>query len=258
MLMYDSDQPQAIPNGAYAAGYVDGYAASAWASPVGFPRFPEARRIAVFFGTTVTDGDSFDIENGDMTPAEAPAAVHNAHARGVQVPWCYCNRANRPAVENALIMAGVMSDQVALWIATLDGTQTVPPGPYPIAAVQYANSAMSGGHYDLSLVNAVFGPGGGTIGGDELKTYIVNTPTEGQWLLCLPSGYYVHLTTGAVVGQLQGDGATILAVDEQQHQNLLASRPSSGSGGTPPPPGPAEPTTLTLDVPAQTITGQLK
>jgi hypothetical protein len=103
-----------------------------------------------------------------------------------------------------------------------------------------------------------FGPGGGTIGGDEMKTYIVNTPTEGQWLLCLPSGYYVHLTTPAAVAQFSNDGATILAVDEQQHQNLLASRPSSGSGGTPPPPGPAEPTTLTLDVPAQTITGQLK
>jgi hypothetical protein len=104
----------------------------------------------------------------------------------------------------------------------------------------------------------VFGPGGGTIGGDEMKTYIVNTPTEGQWLLCLPSGYYVHLTTPAAVAQFSADGATVLAVDEQQHQNLLASRPSSGSGGTPPPPGPAEPTTLTLDVPAQTITGQLK
>lgn len=162
--MYDSDQPQAIPSGVWAAGYVDGYAASAWASVVGFPRFPGARRIAVFLATTVVDGDSFDVENGDMTPAEAPTAVANAHARGIAMPWVYCDRSTRPAVENALIMNGVLSDQVALWIATLDGTQTVPPGPYPVAAVQYLNPAHgSGGHYDLSLVNVAFGPGGGTI-----------------------------------------------------------------------------------------------
>lgn len=164
--MYDSDTPTAIPSGVYAAGYVDGYAAALWAGPDGFPRFPNARRIAVFLGTTVYDGDSFDVENGDMTPAEAPAAVANAHARGIAVPWVYCNRSARKAVENALIMAGVHSDAVALWIATLDGTETVPPGPYPIAAVQYLNpSHGSGGHYDLSLVNAVFGPGGHSIGG---------------------------------------------------------------------------------------------
>jgi hypothetical protein len=228
-LLYDSDQPSSIPSGVWAAGYVDGYAAGPlyWGAPGAWSHFPNAKRIAVFGQTN--DGDCLDVERGDATPSEAPQWVKWRLAAGIQRPWVYVNRSNRSQVENALTMAGILTDQVALWVATLDGTQTVPAGPYVVAAVQYANSLSSGGHYDLSLVNEQFSPGGGTIGGDEMKMYIVNTPTEGQWLLCLPSGYYVHLTTGAAVAQLQADGATILAVDEQQHQNFLAGSHPGGS-----------------------------
>jgi hypothetical protein len=313
LLMFDSDQPDKIPSGVFAAGYVDGYAASAWASPVGFPRFPGARRIAVFFSTTVTDGDSFDVENGDMTPAEAPAAVHNAHARGIAVPWVYCNRANRPAVENALVMAGVMSDQVALWIATLDGTQTVPAGPYPIAAVQYANSAMSGGHYDISIVNEVFGPGGGSIqadaaprrqtivamqdgdivvarrGTDSALWYLRYDAKAGTWSNWLSLGGSLstqdicYVVRGNQIDLfVTGDGPTrpdgtastpmfhIWSADSGVTWSQFEPHGGDGSamvaiGGTfPTPPSPPtpptplpEPTTITLEIPAQTVTGKL-
>jgi hypothetical protein len=220
VLLYDSDQPQAIPAGVWAAGYCDGYAASAWAQY--WSKFPGARRIAVFLGTTVTDGDSFDVESGDMTPAEAPAAVANAHKRGVAVPWVYCNRSNRPAVENALIMAGILSDQVALWVATLDGTQTVPPGPYPVAAVQYLNSAHSGGHYDISIVNAVFGPGGGTIGGDmfeDADRQLLNLVNQGVQTLIKPYGdNIIALLNEIKAAQTSGGGLT--ATQAQQLQEI--------------------------------------
>jgi hypothetical protein len=167
MILYDSDNPDSIPDGVAAAGYCDGYAAYPpydWLGK-GFARFPNALRIAVFASTN--DGHALDVENGDATPDQAPAWVKAAHARGVSRPWVYVNRSNRSAVERALIAAGILTDQVALWVATLDGTQTVAAGPYPVAAVQYANSLISGGHYDLSIVNEVFGPGGGSIiGGD--------------------------------------------------------------------------------------------
>jgi hypothetical protein len=160
-IMYDSDNPDSIPNGVAAAGYVNGYAGPAWLAR-GFPRFPNARRITVF---PTDEGDTCDVEWLDLTPEQAPPWVKGRLAAGVLQPWVYCNRSNRPAVEAALAAAGLTGAQVALWVATLDGTQTVPAGPYPVAAVQYANANASGGHYDLSLVNQTFGPGGGTIGG---------------------------------------------------------------------------------------------
>lgn len=163
MELYDSDNPDAIPDGVWAAGYVDGYAAPAWAAR-GWARFPGARRIAVFPGGNV--GDTFDVEWLDLTAEQAPAEVIAAHARGIAVPWVYVSRATRAAVEQALVMAGIGSNQVALWIATLDGTVNVRSGPYPVAAVQYLNSAHSGGHYDRSIVNPLFGAAGGGLEDD--------------------------------------------------------------------------------------------
>lgn len=176
-VMYDSDVPSAIPGGVPAAGYCDGYAAAAWNGPYGFGRFTNPIRIAVFASTN--DGHALDVENGDATPAQAPAWVRRRLAAGVARPWVYCNRSNRGAVENALRAAGLTADQVALWVATLDGTQTVPAGFYPVAAVQFANSALSGGHYDLSIVNDLYGPTAHHIGGD------IMSPTDFKALVIL-------------------------------------------------------------------------
>lgn len=178
-LLYDSDNPDSIPDGVWAAGYCDGYAAPAW-NARGWSRFPGAKRIAVFGQTN--DGDVLDVERGDATPSEAPQWVRWRRAAGVAMPWVYCNRSNRGLVESALSLAGIPSSQVALWVATLDGTVAVPAGPYPVAAVQYLNSLHSGGHYDLSIVNDLFGPGGGTLGGDMGEPVIYRNPVDGsEW-----------------------------------------------------------------------------
>jgi hypothetical protein len=230
-ILYDSDNPDSIPSGVWAAGYVNGYAGPAWLSR-GFARFPNARRITVF---PTDEGDTCDVEWLDLTPEQAPPWVKGRLAAGVLQPWVYCNRSNRPAVEAALMAAAITAAQVALWVATFDGTQTVPAGPYPVAAVQYANSTLSGGHYDLSLVNQTFGPGGGTIGDDEMKMLILEPPGQGQWLLVLPSGIYFQLTTPAFVQSLIAQGAVDAGpIDATEHQDLLALRPVGG-GSVPSP-----------------------
>jgi hypothetical protein len=194
VLLYDSDNPDFIPDGVAAAGYCDGYAAAAW-SARGWSRFPNAIRIAVF--ATTDDGHALDVEMGNATPNQTPNWVQRRRAAGILRPWVYCNRSNRPAVEGALAAAGILSDQVALWVATLDGTQIVSAGPYPVAAVQYANAAMSGGHYDLSIVNEVFGPGAGTLGGDV-------TPDEHLWLQIVKTSVIGPPPT-SVVGHTDAD-----------------------------------------------------
>jgi hypothetical protein len=134
----------------------------------------------------------------------------------------------------------------------LDGTQTVPAGPYPIAAVQYANSAMSGGHYDLSIVHTVFGPGGGTIGGDMVYPRDPNTGaiyavavnpitarTEKHALT--PAEWAVLGHTGPFADLSGTDLADLLALPD-----MVAAT----SGGGTEPPEPAEPKTITLDIPS--------
>lgn len=157
-LLYDSTNPRDIPAGVQRAGYCDGIYRWSAADLVG------AVRIAVSAATN--DGDALDVENGDATPDQAPGWVSRRRAAGVPRPWVYCNRSNRSAVEFNLKRFGITADQVALWVATLDGTQVVAAGPFPVAAVQYANATLAGGHYDISLVNDLFGPGGGSLEDD--------------------------------------------------------------------------------------------
>jgi hypothetical protein len=236
-LLYDSDQPASIPDGVWAAGYVDGYAAGPryWGAPGAWDRFPGAKRIAVFASTN--DGDVLDVESGDATPDQVPGWVSRRRNAGVLVPWVYCNRSNRRAVELQLNSAGILSDQVALWIATLDGTQTVPVGPYIIAAVQYANSASSGGHYDISIVNDQFGPGHGTIGEDM-------TPDQAQILGDMSARVLVLFHT--IMGEPDASGNTVHPTPwEKLQADVAALKPGTG-GGT----EPVEPKTITLDIPS--------
>jgi hypothetical protein len=165
--MYDSTNPFAIPTtAAMIAGYIDGI----YAWPVeGWQRFAgkPAWKIAVFYGTN--NGNVLDVEQYDATPAQAPIWVKKRLAAGMPAPAIlYVNRGNRGAVEAALRAAGVTAQQAALWVATLDGTQAVPAGTYPVVAVQYANATMAGGHYDLSIVTAAFGAATGHTGEDDL------------------------------------------------------------------------------------------
>jgi len=237
MLLYDSTSPFDIPVTAESvAYYCDGiYAVSEATVRARFPTQPLIR-IAVFGQTN--DGNALDVERGDATPSEAPQWVKWRHAAGIPQPWVYVNRSNRSTVENALIQEGIVSDQVALWVATLDGTQTVPAGPYPVAAVQYANSLSSGGHYDLSIVNDQFGPGGGTIGGyKDMPLLLQHSPGAGALAgavyLCDAAGK-LHLTpamSAAVSAAFPGIQAVVAdaALDEWPDAQPVVGAPEPTS-----------------------------
>ena len=171
MIIYDSTNPQDIPTTAEAvAGYVDGI--YAWPDS-GWLRFPNSVKLSIAISAT-SEADALDVENGDATPAQAPGWVKAQIARGIK-PWVYCNRSNRSAVELACQSAGIGPTQMALWVATLDGTQSVAAGFYPVAAVQYANSTLAGGHYDLSITTAYGDTSGQLTGGDTFLAALTDT-----------------------------------------------------------------------------------
>lgn len=168
--MYDSTNLLDCPNdGSIVASYMDGIYAqsgSAWAAFSGL-------KVGIVISAATNAGQVLDIETGDATPDQAGAWAVMRLASGLPRATLYVNRSNRSAVESNLQAHGLNASQAALWVATLDGTQQVATGPYPVVAVQYANSAMTGGHYDKSIVYDdtwpppfVFGGGGGSVGGD--------------------------------------------------------------------------------------------
>lgn len=133
----------------------------------GWARFPAARKIGISVNPFNQIGDALDVETGDAAPSDAPAWVIARRAAGAAQPWVYVNRSNQRSTEDAMSAAGIGLSEAAIWVATLDGTQSVAQYRYPIAAVQYANSAISGGHYDLSIVTT-YGAGSGVLGGPTL------------------------------------------------------------------------------------------
>ena len=149
------------------AGYVDGI--YAW-NQSGWDRFPNATKIRIAISATTNDGHVLDVETGDASPNQAPGWAKMRLASGLSSVAIYMNRNTRPAVEAALQSSKLLNTQVCLWVATDDGTLSVPTGYYGVVAVQYANSTLSGGHYDLSNVPGfwpgvdIFGPGGGSLG----------------------------------------------------------------------------------------------
>src|SRR5579859_3816050 len=171
--MYDSDNPDAIPSGVNAAGYISGYAAVAWLSR-GFARFPNARRINV---TPLIDGgDTFDVENGDLLPWEAPEAVQKARARGVVDPWVYLSYDLWAPTRTEFEQRGI--PEPLWWVALYDGIAVLIPGAI---AKQYADPARIPGnpHYDLSVcADNAFGGGGGKLGGTLDMPVLVKDPNS--------------------------------------------------------------------------------
>lgn len=149
-LAYDSITAADIPaNAQIVAGYCDGRFSWSNADWARFPNVP-AVRIACFASTN--DGQVLDVETGCAAPAEAPDWVLKRRAAGVD-PTVYVNWSNWDLTRAAFIQQGVA--QPHWWLASYDGVATIPAGA---VAKQYANSSMSGGHYDLSVV-ADYWPG---------------------------------------------------------------------------------------------------
>ena len=97
--------------------------------------------------------DVLDVETGDATPAGAVVWVKaKLLTKPVYPPVVYCNRATLTPLFNAMGAAGLhVGTHFRLWIATLDGTRTV-PDMTGVTAVQYAGEAQTGHHYDESIV----------------------------------------------------------------------------------------------------------
>jgi hypothetical protein len=148
--MYDSDTPSVIPADARAvAGYVNGYAAAAWAEAGGFARFPKARQLRIDVNGSRPDANVLDVETGDATPDQAPGWIKACQAHGTVVPTIYCSQSAMPRIMS--LCAGL---HYQIWSAHYTGKPAIDAGA---VATQYADpNAGSGGHWDVSLIGPSF------------------------------------------------------------------------------------------------------
>lgn len=149
--------------GGQAAGYVTGSGGVPWTAAQ-FAEHPYAVRIDQSPALTAIDetADVLDVERGAATNNEAAewfrAAINNFFkgARpGQRHPTIYTSLNNVTPLVNALIAGGVKLG-VGLWVAHYGITESQADallngtgGPFPIVAVQYANTT----YYDLDRFN---------------------------------------------------------------------------------------------------------
>lgn len=154
--MYDSVNALAIPKTAkMVAGYIDGssfkWTASDWA------RFPNAVHVRIARRTHTNDGHVLDVEEGIPTVWPINTGIIDwvvmRRKAGIE-PTIYCNQLNDWGPLKKLFRDHKIREP-QWWVARYDGKQSVPDGA---VAKQYANPDLSGGHYDLSLVED-FWPG---------------------------------------------------------------------------------------------------
>jgi hypothetical protein len=178
--MYDSVTASDIPAGAgMVAGYVNGpfaWTHQDWLIHAG------AVKVEIAISADYNGGHVLDCETGDATPIECPAWVQMRRAAGVD-PTIYCDWSTWPTVRGAFNYLHVAEPHY--WIAYWNGQAQVDAG---MVAHQYANSAMAGGHYDLSAV-ADFWPGVDTSGpGAPDPGYSFGPPPggDGSWAWKVP------------------------------------------------------------------------
>lgn len=146
--MRDSITAADIPPGAdLVALYID------IATPQDWQRFPGARMVRICRYASVNDGDVLDVGDvGDATPDQLPGWLRMRRAGGAW-PSAYCNMADWPKCQQAVAFAG--EPQPPWWVANWDNVPMVMQGT---VAKQYQGSALTGGHYDQSIV-ADYWPG---------------------------------------------------------------------------------------------------
>ena len=117
-------------------------------------RFPGIPHVYIDVNGTDAHGCGvLDVEIGDATVATAVAWAKERLALGhVYPPVIYCNRSTLTALFDAMNAAGLtVVKHFKLWVATLDGTRTL-PDMTGVAAVQDKGESLTGGHYDESIV----------------------------------------------------------------------------------------------------------
>ena len=157
--MYDSTNPFDIPQTArMVAGYTDGL--YAWSFD-GWKYHGAAVQVRICAVTVDMSAHVADVENGALTPAQGAQFVKGKLARG-EVPTIYCSLSKVPTVMAAVRALGIADNRWLIWVADWDNNpnslalSSSTSGNY--VAHQYAGSAQTGHHYDLSAV-ADFWPG---------------------------------------------------------------------------------------------------
>lgn len=149
-VMYDSTTATDIPASAAAvAGYVDGL--YKW-SDADWQRFPHALKVRIAVFETTNDGVVLDVENGNATPAQSVDWVVMRRKVGVD-PTVYTALSNWQNVRNAFHARNVREPHY--WIADWNNKAIIPAGAI---ACQYADSVITGSHFDLSII-ADYWPG---------------------------------------------------------------------------------------------------
>ena len=160
-LMYDSVTARDIPSGAQLVmGYADGtykWSAADWSL---FPNIPHVR-LAI--GNATYDAQVIDIEPGNNDALSCVSWVEGKWARG-ETPTVYCFTDLGPIgfrisdVRKACDDAGVKRPLFLITHFDNEPGSFDPQGDPEIIGKQYANSDLTGGHYDASVV-ADFWPG---------------------------------------------------------------------------------------------------
>lgn len=246
--MYDSTDPAAIPVpvalvGGYVTGYDQNWPPAAWA------RFGSAVQVRICTRGGVDDGDVLDMEGGAATVADAvPWLQLRRRSTGVWKSLYYSVSLDL-SVQQALQAGGIPSVQVPKWAAWYNGKATLADVTDPsgvnivgVVAKQYANSAITGGDYDASVV-AEYWPG---IDADPPSTHkrrkrgmfdVVYVGSATGHYLVDSDGTAQSTTAGPTDGSEIGmDGNAFnafLAARAAAWKNYLAAQGSGGGGETP-------------------------
>jgi hypothetical protein len=149
------DSTTAADISAHGLDLVGGYGNGLYKwSDADWQRFPNAGHVYIDVNGSDPRGCGvLDVETGDATPDQAPGWVKaRAALKPAYPPVIYCNRATLTPLFNAMAAAGLrVVHDFRLWVATLDGTKTL-PDMTGVTAVQWAGEGLTGGHFDESVV----------------------------------------------------------------------------------------------------------
>lgn len=148
--MYDSTNRNGIPDVVeMVAGYINGN--FNWAAANGaFDKWQKAAHVRIdVTGANPASASVLDVEKGDATPDHAKQWIEDRNALGFK-SVIYCDRSTMPAVM-ASTGSLIHGKDYFFWIATLDGTKTL-PDMTGVIAVQYADAKMTGFDADESIV----------------------------------------------------------------------------------------------------------
>jgi hypothetical protein len=138
VTMYDAVTSTNIPTSAQVvAGYIDGD--YAWTEE-DWARFPDAEKVLITVNGDIR-GNVCDVENGNMSPAEALGWIQAKQEKGIGGCTIYCSMAALQSVWSAC-----HGHAYYIWVA--DWTDTAHPVPATVAT-QYSNVDNA---YDLSEV----------------------------------------------------------------------------------------------------------